>query len=389
MSDIDSVLREDRVFRPPAGFSADAHLNSLEEYERLYKRSVEQPEEFWSERAEELHWFERWSRVLEWDYPWAKWFVGGKTNVSYNCLDRHLTTWRRNKAAILWEGEPGDTRTLTYGELHREVCRFANALKKLGIAPGDRVGIYMPMVPEAVIAMQACARIGATHNVVFGGFSAEAVADRMNDARAKLLVTADGGYRRGGVVELKNAVDQALPQCPTVENVVVLRRTNTKVKMQAGRDHWWHELIASADERCEATPLDSEHPLFILYTSGTTGRPKGVVHTTGGYMVGTGLTSKYVFDLRDEDTFWCTADVGWVTGHSYITYGPLLNGATTVIYEGAPNHPQPDRFWEIVDRHHVTIFYTAPTAIRAFIKWGEQWPLRHRSTLRRGCGTRR
>ncbi|UCE03866.1 MAG: acetate--CoA ligase [Candidatus Latescibacterota bacterium] len=387
MSDIDSVLREDRVFRPPAGFSADAHLNSLEEYERLYKRSIEQPEEFWSERAEELHWFERWSRVLEWDCPWAKWFVGGKTNVSYNCLDRHLTTWRRNKAAILWEGEPGDTRTLTYGELHREVCRFANALKKLGIAPGDRVGIYMPMVPEAVIAMQACARIGATHSVVFGGFSAEAVADRMNDARAKLLVTADGGYRRGGVVELKNAVDQALAQCPTVEHVVVLRRTKTKVKMQAGRDHWWHELIASADEKCEAMPLDSEHPLFILYTSGTTGRPKGVVHTTGGYMVGTGLTSKYVFDLREEDTFWCTADVGWVTGHSYITYGPLLNGATTVIYEGAPNHPQPDRFWEIVDRHHVTIFYTAPTAIRAFIKWGEQWPLRHDLSSLRLLGT--
>ena len=387
MSDIQSVLREDRLFPPPADFAARAHIRSLEEYEKLYRRSIDEPDAFWSEVASELHWFEDWKQVLEWDFPWAKWFVGGKTNISYNCLDRHVATWRRNKAAILWEGEPGDTRTLTYGELHREVCRFANALKTLGVQAGDRVGIYMPMVPEAIVAMQACARIGATHSVVFGGFSAEAVADRMNDAQAKLVITADGGYRRGGVVELKAAVDHAVRRCPSVENVVVLRRTGSEVHMQPGRDHWWHELVEAAHPHCPATSLDAEHPLYILYTSGTTGRPKGVTHTTGGYMVGTYLTTKYVFDLHDDDTFWCTADVGWVTGHSYICYGPLLNGATTVIYEGAPNHPGPDRFWEIIDRHHVSVFYTAPTAIRAFIKWGEQWPLKHNLSSLRLLGT--
>jgi acetyl-CoA synthetase len=387
MSDIESVLREDRLFQPPADFSARAHIRSLEDYDKLYRRSVDDPDAFWSEVASELHWFEPWQQVLEWDFPWAKWFVQGKTNISYNCLDRHVATWRRNKAAILWEGEPGDLRTLTYGQLHAEVCRFANALKTLGIETGDRVGIYMPMVPEAIVAMQACARIGATHSVVFGGFSAEAVADRMNDAQAKLVITADGGYRRGGVVELKAAVDQAMERCKSVENVIVLRRTGTEVDMRPGRDHWWHEIVAAADVNCPATPLDAEHPLYILYTSGTTGSPKGVTHTTGGYMVGTYLTSKYVFDLHDDDTFWCTADVGWVTGHSYICYGPLLNGATTVIYEGAPNHPDPDRFWEIVDRHHVTVFYTAPTAIRAFIKWGEQWPLKHDLASLRLLGT--
>jgi acetyl-CoA synthetase len=377
MSDIQSVLREARVFHPAAEFTARAHIRSLDEYEQMYRRSVDQPEEFWGEVAGQLHWFRPWERVLEWNYPSARWFVGGQTNISYNCLDRHLSSWRRNKAAILWEGEPGDTRTLTYGELHREVCRFANALRKLGIAPGDRVGIYMPMVPEAIIAMQACARIGATHSVVFAGFSAEAVAGRMHDAEAKLLITADGGWRKGSVVELKNAVDEALPHVPFIQNVIVLRRTGTRVHMQSGRDHWWHELVQSVDANCPAPPLDAEHPLFILYTSGTTGRPKGIVHTTGGYMVGTHLTTKYVFDLQDEDTFWCTADIGWVTGHSYIAYGPLLCGATVVMYEGAPNQPQPDRFWEIIDRHHVSVFYTAPTAIRTFIRWGEQWPLRH------------
>ncbi|HZL85403.1 MAG TPA: acetate--CoA ligase [Candidatus Krumholzibacteria bacterium] len=377
MSDIHSLLREERVFHPPADFAARAHLCRMEDYDRMYQRSVDAPEEFWAEVAKDLHWFEPWQHVLEWKLPWARWFVGGKTNISQNCLDRHLHGARRHKAALIWEGEPGEVRTLTYAQLHREVCRFANVMKKLGVVPGDRVGIYMPMIPETIVAIQACARIGATHSIVFGGFSAEAVADRMNDAKAKLLVTADGGYRRGAVIELKNAVDEALPRIPSIENVVVVRRTQGPVRMQGGRDHWWHELVESADAHCPATPLDSEHPLFILYTSGTTGRPKGVVHTTGGYMVGTYLTSKYVFDLRDEDVFWCTADVGWVTGHSYIAYGPLLNGATVFVYEGAPNQPQPDRYWEMVERHGVNVFYTAPTAIRTFIRWGEQWPLRH------------
>ncbi len=387
MSDLESLLREERVFHPAADFSARARLGSLEEYEKLYRRSVDEPESFWAEMATELHWFEPWQRVLEWQLPWAKWFVGGKTNISYNCLDRHLQGPRRHKAALVWEGEPGDTRTLTYDQLPQEVCRFANAMLQLGVTPGDRVGIYMPMIPEVVVAMQACARIGATHSVVFGGFSAEAVADRMNDAQAKLLITADGGYRRGGVVELKSAVDEALPRIPSIQNVVVVRRTGTPVRMQAGRDHWWHELVQSASAACPATPLDSEHPLFILYTSGTTGRPKGVVHTTAGYMLGTYLTTKYVFDLRDEDLFWCTADVGWVTGHSYITYGPLLNGATTFVYEGAPNQPRQDRFWDMVERHRVNVFYTAPTAIRTFIRWGEQWPLQHDLSSLRLLGT--
>ncbi len=387
MSDFHSLLREERVFHPPADFAARAHLRHMEDYDRMYQRSVDAPEEFWAEVAGELQWFEPWQQVLEWKLPWARWFVGGKTNISQNCLDRHLHGARRHKAALIWEGEPGEVRTLTYAQLHREVCRFANVMKKLGVVPGDRVGIYMPMIPETIVAIQACARIGATHSIVFGGFSAEAVADRMNDAKAKLLVTADGGYRHGGMIELKNAVDEALPRIPSIENVIVVRRTQGPVRMQGGRDHWWHELVESADPHCPSTPLDSEHPLFILYTSGTTGRPKGVVHTTGGYMVGTYLTSKYVFDLRDEDVFWCTADVGWVTGHSYIAYGPLLNGATVFVYEGAPNQPQPDRYWEIVERHGVNIFYTAPTAIRTFIRWGEQWPLRHDLSSLRLLGT--
>jgi acetyl-CoA synthetase len=377
MADLHSVLREDRRFQPSRAFSEAARIRSLDEYRTQYRRSIEKPEEFWAEKASELHWFKPWERVLEWNSPWAKWFVGGEINVSYNCLDRHLDTWRRNKAALVWEGEPGDTRTLTYWELHREVSRCANAMKRLGVVPGDRVGIYMPMVPEAVVAMLACARIGATHSVVFGGFSADALADRMNDAQAKLVVTADGGYRRGGVVELKKSVDAALERTPSVSSVLVVRRTHSKVHMTPGRDHWWHEILEGVEAHCPATPLDAEHPLFVLYTSGTTGRPKGVVHTTAGYLLGTYLTTRTVFDLQDEDTFWCTADIGWVTGHSYVVYGPLANGATVFVYEGAPNHPQPDRWWSLIDKHHVTILYTAPTAIRTFIRWGEQWPLQH------------
>lgn len=377
MSDILSILKERRVFPPSEGFSQTAHIKSLDEYRSLYRRSLEDPEGFWSEQAEALVWSRRWDRVLEWKPPFAKWFVGGQLNISENCLDRHVATWRRNKAAILWEGEPGETRTLTYHELLREVCRFANVLKGLGVESGDRVGIYMPMIPEAAVAMLACARIGATHSVVFGGFSAEALRDRMKDAQAKLVVTADGAYRRGSVVRLKAAVDAALEGAPSVMHTVVVRRTGENVAMLPGRDHWWHERMEAASPECPPTPLDSEHPLFILYTSGTTGTPKGVVHTTGGYLLGVTLTARYVFDLKEEDTYWCTADIGWVTGHSYVVYGPLANGATTLMYEGAPNHPEPDRFWRIVDRHHVSIFYTAPTAIRAFVRWGEQWPLKH------------
>ncbi|HET7290902.1 MAG TPA: acetate--CoA ligase [Vicinamibacteria bacterium] len=375
--DIESVLNEGRVFAPPAPFRERAHIKSLEEYRRLYERSVREPEAFWSEQAETLTWDRKWDKVLDWQPPFAKWFVGGRLNISTNCLDRHLGTWRKNKAAIVWEGEPGETRTVTYQQLHHDVCRFANVLKQLGVVRGDRVGIYMPMIPEAAVAMLACARIGATHSVVFGGFSAEALRDRMNDAQAKLIVTADGAFRRGTMVALKAAVDNAVSSAPSVQHVVVVRRTGAEIAMHAGRDHWWHELLEAASPVCPAEPLDAEHPLFILYTSGTTGKPKGVVHTTGGYLVQATLTSKYVFDLRDEDTFWCTADIGWVTGHSYVVYGPLANGATTLMYEGAPNWPEPDRFWRIVERHQVNVFYTAPTAIRAFVRWGEQWPRKH------------
>ncbi len=337
--------------------------------------------------ASELHWFRTWDKVLEWEIPWAKWFVGGQINISYNCLDRHVATWRRNKAAIIWEGEPGETRTLTYQQLHSEVSKFANVLKSLGIKKGDRVAIYMGMAPELPIAMLACARIGATHSVVFGGFSATALVDRINDAQANCVITQDGSYRRGSEIKLKAAVDEALDSCPTVKSVVVYKRTGTEVVMQPGRDHWWHELMATASDQCEAEPLDSEHPLYILYTSGSTGKPKGVLHTTGGYSVGTYITAKWVFDLKDDDIYWCTADIGWVTGHSYIVYGPLQNGATTVMYEGAPNHPEPDRFWQMIDRHKVNIFYTAPTAIRAFMKWGEQWPRRYDLSSLRLLGT--
>jgi acetyl-CoA synthetase len=375
---IESVSQEARTFAPPEEFTRAAHIASMEEYERLCAEAAASPESFWAKQAEELHWFKKWDTVLKWEPPHAEWFAGGKINVAYNCLDRHLQTHRRNKAAIIWEGEPdGDTRTLTYDQLHREVCRFANVLKRKGIAAGDRVALYMPMIPELAIAMLACARIGATHSIIFGGFSADAIKDRVNDAGCKLVVTADGGYRRGAEIKLKPLVDEALEATPTVKHCIVVKRTGTNVQMKAGRDEWWHELIETVNAVCPAAELDSEHPLFILYTSGTTGKPKGILHTTAGYLLQTYLTTKWVFDLKDEDVYWCTADIGWVTGHSYVVYGPLANGATVLMYEGAPNHPQPDRFWQIIERHRVNIFYTAPTAIRAFIKWGNEWPQRH------------
>jgi acetyl-CoA synthetase len=385
--DISSLLKEDRVFAPATKFSSQAHIKSRADYDRIYRRSVEDPEGFWSEMAGELHWFKKWEQVLEWNEPFAKWFVGGQINISYNCIDRHLSSWRKNKAAIIWEGEPGDEQTLTYQQLHAEVCKFANALKSLGIAKGDRVAIYMPMIPELPVAMLACARIGATHSVIFGGFSAEALKDRINDAQAKAVITADGGYRRGGVTVLKPAVDEALKSCPSVDRVVVVERCKNEITMEAGRDYWYHELMKEASDRCEAEALDSEHPLYILYTSGTTGKPKGIVHTTGGYALQTYLTTKWVFDLKDDDTYWCTADIGWVTGHSYIIYGPLQNAATVVMYEGAPNTPDFGRFWSIVERHRVNILYTAPTAIRTFIKWGEQWPNKYDLSSLRLLGT--
>jgi acetyl-CoA synthetase len=374
---IESVLQEKRIFPPPHHFSESAHIRSEEALEKLRKEAHENPEVFWARMAEELDWFKRWDSVLKWEPPHAEWFVGGKINIAHNCLDRHLNTWRRNKAAIIWEGEPGEQRTLTYGQLHREVSRFANVLKRGGVEVGDRVALYMPLIPELAIAMLACARIGATHSVVFGGFSADALRDRINDAGCKFVVTADGGYRRGAEVKLKPAVDEALRQTPSVKGCIVVKRTGTKVNMEPGRDYWWHEMIETVDAHCPAAELDSEHPLYILYTSGTTGKPKGILHTTAGYLLQAHLTTKWVFDLKDEDTYWCTADIGWVTGHSYVVYGPLSNGATVLMYEGAPNHPEPDRFWSIIERHKVNILYTAPTAIRAFIKWGEQWPLKH------------
>ncbi len=384
---IDSVLQEQRRFDPPHEISAKAHIQSVDEYERLYGEAAESPERFWGRIASELHWFRPWDKVLEWEAPWARWFVGGQMNLSYNCLDRNVQNGRAGKVALLWEGEPGEVRTLTYGDLLREVQKFANVLKSLGVKTGDRVAIYMGMTPELPIAMLACARIGATHSVVFGGFSANALVDRITDSQAVAVITQDGSYRRGGEVKLKAAVDEALESCPSVKRVVVYRRTGSAVTMKSGRDHWWHELMAKASDTCPAEPLDSEHPLYILYTSGTTGKPKGVVHTTGGYAVGTYITSKWVFDLKEEDVYWCTADIGWVTGHSYIVYGPLQNGATSVMYEGAPNYPEPDRFWSIIERHRVNIFYTAPTAIRTFIKWGEEWPRKHKLTSLRLLGT--
>jgi acetyl-CoA synthetase len=384
---IESILSENRLFPPPPAFSSQAHISGMDEYERLYAEAEADPQAFWAKQAEALHWFEKWDTVLEWNEPFAKWFVGGKTNASYNCLDRHLTTARKNKAAIIWEAETGEIKTITYLQLHQEVSRFANVLKSLGIRSGDRVALYMPLVPALAVAMLACARIGATHTVIFGGFSAEAISDRVNDCECKLVVTADGGYRRGSELHLKSVVDEALKTCPTVENVVVYRRTGSKIAMKPGRDHWWHELTKTVPADCPAEELDSEHPLFILYTSGTTGKPKGILHTTGGYLTQTAYTSKLVFDLKDDDIYWCTADIGWVTGHSYVVYGPLANGATVFMYEGAPNHPDFDRFWDMIARHKINILYTAPTAIRAFIKWGEQYPLKHDLSSLRLLGT--
>ena len=386
-TNIESLQKEDRVFPPPTAFSEKAYLKSMAELESLRAEATADPEAFWARMAEDLHWFKKWDAVLNWQPPHAEWFGGGRINISYNCLDRHLQTWRRNKAALTWEGEPGDTRTLTYQQLHTEVCKFANVLKSSGVEKGDRVALYMPLIPELAISMLACARIGATHSVIFGGFSSAALIDRINDASCKLVVTADGGWRRGKEVKLKPAVDEALKQTPSVKNCIIVRRTGEPVNMQAGRDHWWHELMANADLKCPAAELDSEHSLFILYTSGTTGKPKGILHTTAGYLLQAHLTTKWVFDLKDEDIYWCTADIGWVTGHSYVVYGPLSNGATVLMYEGAPNHPEPDRFWDIIERHRVNILYTAPTAIRAFVKWGEQWPLKHDLSSLRLLGT--
>src|ERR1700677_5085684 len=384
---LDSTLRENRVFPPPAEFAAQAHVKSLEEYDALYRRSIQDPQKFWGEVAAELHWFAPWTSVLEWKLPLAKWFVGGKINLCYNCVDRHALSGRKDKVAILWEGEPGETRKLTYGELHLEVQKVANVLKGLGIRKGDRVAVYMGMTPELAIALLACARIGAIHSVIFGGFAANALVDRINDASCVALLTQDGSYRRGQEVRLKAIVDEALVNCPTVKNVVVYRRTGSPVTMKEGRDQWWQELVDKAPAECPAEPLDSEDPLYILYTSGTTGKPKGLVHTTGGYSVQTYLTSKLIFDLKPDDVYWCTADVGWVTGHSYVVYGILQNGVTTLMYEGAPNYPESDRLWKIVDDHKVTVFYTAPTAIRACIKWGDQYPLRRSLASLRLLGT--
>ena len=348
---IESILQEKRVFNPPQEFADRAAVRSMEEYHKLYNLAAKDPTGFWAKLAEkELHWFEKWDKTLDWQPPFAKWFVNGKINISYNCLDRHLTTHRRDKPALIWEGEPGDSRTLTYAELHQEVCQMANAIKQLGVKKGDRVGIYMPMIPEAAIAMLACARIGAAHSVVFGGFSAEALKSRLQDAEAKLVITADGGWRKDKIVPLKDAVDKAIANdVPSVSNVLVVKRTEQEINMQPGRDHWWHDLKPEANTDCPAEQMDSEDLLFILYTSGTTGKPKGVVHTTGGYNLYTHMTFKWTFDIKDDDVYWCTADVGWITGHSYIVYGPLSNGATTLMYEGAPRPSNPGCTWDVVE----------------------------------------
>lgn len=371
-------MSEERIYAPSPEFVRRAHVQRMDAYRALYDRAAEHPEEFWGELAEkEIFWFEKWSHVFEWNPPFVKWFVDGKTNASYNCLDRHLTTHRKDKVAILWEGEPGDQRLITFQELHRLVCRFANVLKSRGLKTGDKTIIYMPMIPELPVAMLACARLGVTHSVVFGGFSAEALKARIQDLGAAVVITADGGWRRGKEIKLKEAVDEALLECPDVRDVIVCKRTGATVSMKEGRDHWWHELDEGESEICPAEPLDSEHPLYVLYTSGTTGKPKGILHTTAGYLLQVTMTMKWVFDLRDEDIYWCSADIGWVTGHSYIVYGPLSVGATSLMYEGAPDHPQFDRWWRIVEQHRVSIFYTSPTAIRALIRQGDQWPKAH------------
>ncbi|HEX8916823.1 MAG TPA: acetate--CoA ligase [Humisphaera sp.] len=404
MSDsISSTLDERRVFQPPAGFAAKALISSRAEYDRLYRESIDNPEAFFGRMADELHWFKRWDKVLDWKVPDAKWFVGGKTNLAYNCLDRHVEAGRGDKTAILWEGEPetaagkgGEIRKISYRQLRDDVNKLANGLKSLGVKKGDRVTIYMPMVPEAVVAMLACARIGAPHSVIFGGFSSQAIADRVEDAQSTVIITADGGYRRGQVVPLKRNVDDALARTDRVKTVVVLNRANLPsgdtaapgtIQWKPERDVWWHELTAKQSAECPAEQLDSEDPLFVLYTSGSTGKPKGILHTTGGYMLGTYLTTKYVFDLKPDDVYWCTADVGWITGHSYIVYGPLANGVTCLMYEGAPNHPDFSRFWSIIERHKVTVFYTAPTAIRAFMRAGKELVTKHDLSSLRLLGT--
>jgi acetyl-CoA synthetase len=402
---ISSTMQENRLFPPPPEFAAQAHIKSRQEYDRLYKESIESPETFWGKAAEDLHWFKKWDKVLEWNAPHAKWFVGAKTNISHNCLDRQIAEGRGNKTAILWEGEPlspspspgtpgegggeglPQVRKISYQQLKDQVCQLANGLKKLGVKKGDRVTIYMPMVPEAAVAMLACARIGAAHSVIFGGFSSQAIADRVEDAKSNIIITADGGSRRGAVVPLKNNVDEALTKTNLIQNVIVLKHAGNDVQMKPGRDIWWSDAVGGQSADCPAEPMDSEDLLFVLYTSGSTGKPKGIIHTTAGYMVGTYLTTKYVFDLKENDIYWCTADVGWITGHSYIVYGPLANGATVMMYEGAPNFPDFSRFWSIIERHKVTIFYTAPTAIRAFMRAGRQFADKHDLSSLRLLGT--
>ena len=380
---------ENRVFKPAKEFAKKARISSLAQYKTMWEESVKKPEKFFGREAAELLWQKKWTKVLDWKVPFAKWFVGGKINVAENCLDRHIAGDRKTKAAIIWEGEPGEKRVITYQQLHRDVCKFANVLKRQGVKKGDRAIIYMPMIPEAAVAMLACARIGAVHSVVFGGFSAESIRDRVNDCGAKVVVTADGGYRRGAIVPLKKNVDDALKDgaAPTVKSVIVFRRAGNDIHIEAGRDVWWHRELEYVDAKCPAATLDSEHPLFILYTSGSTGKPKGILHTTGGYLLGAYMSCKYVFDLRDDDVYWCTADVGWVTGHSYMVYGPLAMGATSLMYEGAPNWPDNSRFWKIIEDYAVTIFYTAPTAIRAFIRWGDEHVKKHDLSSLRLLGT--
>jgi len=382
---LEELLREERSFSPPSNFTQQANIKS----NSIYKSASEDVTTYWGKEADKLYWFKKWDKVLEWEPPFAKWFLNGKINVAYNCLDRHAEGPRRNKPAIIWEGEPGDSVTLTYKELTREVKRFANVLKNQGIKKGDRITLYMPMIPELTIAMLACTRLGAVHSIVFGGFSSQALAERINDCQSKLVITADGGYRRGGVIPLKHSVNTALENTPTVESVIVVGRIgdNALAAMQDGRDYWWHELMENSSEDCPAEEMDSEDMLFILYTSGTTGKPKGIVHTTGGYLTGVASTHKMVFDLKEDDIYWCTADIGWITGHSYIVYGPLANGATTVMYEGAPDWPEKDRFWDIIEKYKITIFYTAPTAVRSFMKWGSKWPEKKNLSSLRLLGT--